>query len=425
MKKQLLLLPFATLLLMTTGCKSSAVDYSDPKKLRIRFHVDKKSTEGQAYQKMIDEFNRENGEGIKVTATFVARSAGDTSYDTSLAKDKRQNTLPDIITFDAPKCATYASYGYFYDITNVFTAAEKAKYITLNTYKDRLYGIPIQESSAGFFVNKKLLSDAGVNIDGITVDNPWTYDQFKSVCAALKSHNIKAVDMRVYDTTSEMATYLLYPFIYASGGSFVDESGKRALGYFNSEGSIRGFQFIKDLLSNSYTGYDIGPTDFFDGRVAMYLSSGWTIPDLDIKYKATFQDRNAWALLPYPKDVTRASANGSWCYAMGNTSRKDKSTVIKLFKYITNAKSSKAITDATGMIPANKDVDTSSYQAAEQVLLKQLADTSVKRPDTVGYKSFSDYFRMVISSLDQSDVTSNVNDKAQLLQNELDKIKVS
>ena len=424
MKKQLLVLPLAAMLLSITGCKSNAVDYSDPHKLKIRFHVDIKSTEGQAYQKMIDNFNRENGEGIKVTATFVARSAGDTAYDQSLAKDKRQGTLPDIITFDAPKCATYASYGYFHDITNVFTAAEKENFLTLNTYKGRLYGIPIQESSAGIFVNKRMLADAGVNVDGYTVDNPWTYDQFKDVCRALKDHGKTAVDMRFYDTTSEMATYLLYPFIYASGGKFVDDIGKRALGYFNSEGSIRGFQFLKDLITNGYSGYSIGPTDFFDGRVAMYLSSGWTIPDLDIKYKATFPDRNSWALLPYPKDVTRASANGSWCYAMGNTARKDKSTVIKLFKYITSAQSSKAITDATGMIPANKEVDTSSYQAAERVLLQQLKDTSMKRPDTVGYKSFSDAFRMVIQQLDQGDVATNVNNKAQYLQSELDKIKV-
>ena len=422
--KKLLVLPVAAMLLSVTGCKTNAVDYSDPHKLKIRFHVDIKSTEGQAYQKMIDNFNRENGEGIKVTATFVARSAGDTAYDQSLAKDKRQGTLPDIITFDAPKCATYASYGYFHDITNVFTAAEKQNFITLNTYKGRLYGVPIQESSAGFFVNKRLLGDAGIDVSGYTVDNPWTFDQFKDVCSRLLARGITPVDMRFYDTTSEMATYLLYPFIYAAGGSFVDDTGKRALGYFNSQASINGFQFLKDLITSNYSGYSIGPTDFFDGRVAMYLSSGWTIPDLDIKYTTTFPNRDSWALLPYPKDVTRASANGSWCYAMGNTARKDKSTVTKLFKYITSAQSSKAITDATGMIPANKEVDTSSYQAAERVLLKQLQDTSVKRPDTVGYKSFSEAFRMVIQQLDQGSVSENVNNKATYLQGELDKIQI-
>ena len=425
MKKQLLLLPFATLLLMTTGCKSSAVDYSDPKKLRIRFHVDKKSTEGQAYQKMIDEFNRENGEGIKVTATFVARSAGDTSYDTSLAKDKRQNTLPDIITFDAPKCATYASYGYFYDITNVFTAAEKAKYITLNTYKNRLYGIPIQESSAGFFVNKRLLSEAGVNVDGYTVDNPWTYDQFKAACQKLKDNaHVTAVDMRMDATKDETATYLLYPFIYASGGSFVDDSGKNATGYFNSSGSKRGFQFLKDLLNANYTNYGIGATDFFTGKVGMYLSAGWTIPDLDNKYPTTFPNRDAWGLLPYPKDVTAASANGSWSYAITDNPRKDKTAVLALLKYLTNAEGSKTVTTATGMIPANKDVPTNyAANSPEDVLLQQLQKTGKQRPETVGYPQLSVAFRGVIDGLrDTASVSTLVDNKAQALQNELNKL---
>lgn len=426
MNKKILLLPLATLVLGATGCGGAGKDnYSDNKKLKIRFHVDAKSTEGQAYAKMIDNFNHDNGEGIRVTATFVARSAGDTAYDTQLAKDKRQNTLPDIVTFDAPRCATYAAYDYFYDLTNVFTAAEKAKFITTNTYKGKMYGVPIQESSAGFFINKKTFNDLHIDVSGYTVDNPWTYDQFKDICRQLKDAGVTPVDMQVYNTTSEMATYLLYPFIYASGGSFVDETGKRAVGYFDCEGSIRGFQFIKDLISSGYTGYSIGPTDFFDGRVGMYLSSGWTIPDLDKKYTEVFHNRDEWALLPYPKDVTRASANGSWCYAMGKTSRKDKTNVIKLLKYITNVESSKAITTATGMIPANVDAQkTYPANSPEDVLIQQLNKTSVKRPETVGYKQFSDYFRMVISQLDKSDVRSNVKNKAQLLQSELDKIKV-
>ena len=424
MKKQLLVLPLATLVLAATGCMKKSTDYSDNSKLKIRFHVDIESAEGMAYDQIIKAFNRENGEGITVTATFVARSAGDSTYDTQLAKDKRNGTLPDIITFDAPKCAAYASYDYLYDLSSAFTAAEKAKFVTLNTYKNKLYGIPIQESSAGFYYNKTLFDRAHIDVSMYTVDNPWTYQQFKDVCAQLATlSGITPVDMRMDATESEMATYLLYPFIYASGGSFVDETGKQAVGYFDSQASKNGYQFLKDLLSVHYTNYSIGATDFFTGKVGMYLSSGWTIPDLDNKYKTTFPDRNSWGLLPYPKDVTRASANGSWSYAIGNNGRKDKTNVIKLLKYITNAQSSTKITNATGMIPANRDAQqTYTTNSPEDVLMQQLEKTGVKRPDTVGYRQFSDTFRMVISDLGNSDVNTLVNNKARVLQAELDKI---
>ena len=393
-------------------------------KIKIRFHVDSKSSEGVAYKKLVDAFNIEFKDEIKVTPSFVARTAGDSAYERQLSTDMVEGSLPDIITFDAPNCAAYASKGYLYDFTNELSEAEKNVYYTLNTYNGKVYGIPIQESSAGFYYNKNLFNQAGIDVSGVTVDNPWTYDQFKDVCNKLsKLSGITPVDMRMDATRDETATYLLYPFIYASGGSFVDSTGLIAKGYFNSDGSKRGFEFLKDIVDKHYTNYGIGATDFFTGKVGMYLSSGWTISDFN-DYKSTFPNRDAWGLLPYPKDVTSASANGSWSFAIGNNSRKDKTPVVKLLKYLTNKNSSKSITDATGMIPANKEVETNyAANSAEDVLYQQLQKTSVARPTTVGYPQFSSAFSQVISGLRENNVSSLVDDKANTLQNELNKIK--
>ena len=195
-------------------------------KIKIRFHVDSKSSEGVAYKKLVDAFNIEFKDEIKVTPSFVARTAGDSAYERQLSTDMVEGSLPDIITFDAPNCAAYASKGYLYDFTNELSEAEKNVYYTLNTYNGKVYGIPIQESSAGFYYNKNLFNQAGIDVSGVTVDNPWTYDQFKDVCNKLsKLSGITPVDMRMDATRDETATYLLYPFIYASGGSFVDSTG--------------------------------------------------------------------------------------------------------------------------------------------------------------------------------------------------------
>ena len=59
----------------------------------------------------------------------------------------------------------------------------------------------------------------------------------------------------------------------------------------------------------------------------------------------------------------------------------------------------------------------------EDVLMQQLSKTSRERPVTVGYRQFSDVFRMVISDLGNSNVNTLVDNKAQVLQNELDKIQ--
>ena len=406
--------------------QTSGEEGLQPAKLKVRFHVDSGTTEGMAYQKLVNAFNKEYAQyDIKVTADFVARTAGDSAYERQLATDKMDGTLPDVITFDAPNCAAYANSGYLYDLTNDLTQDEKDQYVTLNTYNGKTYGVPIQESSAGFYYNKNLFRQAGIDVSGYTVANPWTYDEFKAVCAKLAAANITPVDMRMDATKDETATYLLYPFIYASGGSFVDSTGKKATGYFNSDASKRGFQFLKDLLSAKYTSYAIGATDFHTGKVGMYLSSGWTIPELDNKFPTTFPNRDSWGLLPYPKDVTRASANGSWSYAVGNNGKSTKKEAVALLKFLSNAASSKTVTDATGMIPANKQVETHyAENSPEDVLIQQLYQTSVCRPVTVGYPQFSSAFSQVISGLGSTDdVSGLVNNKATVLQTNLDRIR--
>lgn len=433
MKKSLLALLLIPLIASCSMFGGGDDEESDPnseagsKKLTIRFHVDAQSTEAKGYKKIIDAFNTEKAsEGIKVTASFVARTGSNDAYDRQLATDMIDGTLPDIITFDAPNCAAYASKGYLYDITSSFSAEEKAKFITLNTYSGKLYGIPIQESSAGFYYNKTIFASAGIDVSGYTVDNPWTFDQFKAVCAQIAASGKTAVDMRLDATRDETATYLLYPFIYAAGGSFVDSTGLQAQGYFDSDASINGFSFLKDLVTLGYTSYGIGATDFFTGKVGMYLSSGWTIPDLDNKYKDVFgdHDRNKWGILPYPKLTQAASATGSWSYAITNNKREDKTLVVELLKYITNGTSSKTITDHTGMIPANKEAEV-NYAAGspEFVLRQQLEKTGKERPVTVGYPQFSSAFGQVISDLRNSDAATLVHNKAQALQNELNKLK--
>ena len=393
--------------------------------VKIMFHVDKSSTEGQAYQKRINAFNAAyKDQKIKAQAIFKARSAGASGYETELQNNQIEGTLADIITFDAPNTAAYASAGLLYDITDLIPKEEQDKFFSLNKYNGRLYGLPIQESSAGFYYNKKIFREAGIDVSGYTAENPWTMEQFEDVCARLKAHNVTAVDMRLDATKDETAPYLLYPFIYAAGGSFVSDDGYTAQGYYNSSATAKGFQFIKDLISNGYTSYSIGATDFFTGKVGMYLSSGWTIPDLDNKYREMFASRDDWGLLPYPKGAEAASATGSWSYAITNNHHSDKTATLELLKWMTSAESSEAITNATGMIPARRDV-VKNYEVGspEYTLLKQLELSGKERPVTVAYPTFSTTFNQVIYGLGNGNVTDLLNNATNTLQAAMDKVK--
>lgn len=428
--KKLLILALPLTLLTSCGGNSdsssgAASGEVKNQNLKIMFHVDAKSAEGQAYKKRIDAFNTAyKDDGLKVTATYKARTTGAGSYETELTNMQLEGTLPDIITFDAPNCASYAASDLLVDITSSISEEEQADFLTINKYNGKIYGLPIQESSAGFFYNKKIFADAGIDVSKYTADNPWTFSEFKEVCSKLKSKTTYAVDMRLDATRDETATYMLYPFIYAAGGDYVSEDGFTATGHFNSEKTKEGFEFLKSLVTDGYTSYSIGSTDFFDGKVGMYLSSGWTIPDLDNKYPTTFPNRDSWGLLPYPKEVKAASATGSWCFGVTNNSTKDKRATLKLLNFLTTAESSKAITDATGMVPARKSVETKYKDTdPEAVLIKQLELSGTPRPATVGYPKFSECFRQVISEMKDDDLQSILDSKARIIQSELDKLK--
>ena len=393
--------------------------------VKIMFHVDKSSTEGQAYQKRINAFNDAyKDRKIKAQGVFKARTTGASGYETELLNNQVEGTLADIVTFDAPNTAAYAKSGLLYDITSLISNEDKEKFYSLNECDGKLYGLPIQESSAGFFYNKKIFSQAGINVSGYTAENPWTFDQFKAVCQQLKNAGKTAVDMRIDAVKDETAPYLLYSFIYAAGGSFTDSTGYTANGYYNSQATAKGFQFIKDLISAGYTSYEIGATDFFTGKVGMYLSSGWTIPDLDNKYKETFANRDDWGLLPYPKDVASASATGSWSYAITNNHHTDKTAIVELLKWMTSSESSKAIVDATGMIPARRDANVNYAPGSpEYTLLKQLELSGTERPVTPAYPVFSTTFNQVISGLKTGNVSDLLATATSTLQAEMDKLK--
>lgn len=430
-KSKLLLLIMTSLVLSSCGLGGSGdqpeVDPSGNKIVKIMFHVDEKSAEGKAYKMRLDAFNAEyKEEKIKAVGIFKARTTGGADYAKQLTTMMMNGELPDIITFDAPNCAAYANADILYDVTSHITQEEKNDFLSLNMYKNKIYGLPIQESSAGFFYNKNLFRQAGIDVSAYTVDNPWTFNEFKNVCERLKNSGVveTPVDMRLDATKDETAPYLLYSFIYAAGGEFVSPDGYTATGYFDKQETKNGFQFLKDLVTEGYTSYSIGATDFFTGKVGMYLSSGWTIEDLDHKFPETFPNRDSWGILPYPKEVSRASATGSWSYAITQNHISDKSMAVELLKWMTSAESSTAVTNATGMIPCRKSCNP-NYAAGspEAVLFKQLSDTGRERPVTVGYPQFSTCFNQIIYKLRSGDVSTIVDNETQSFQDALDDLK--
>ena len=415
------------------GCSGDnnepAVDEDGNTIVQVMVHVAQQSAEGMAYNRITDSFNasdtaKENK--IRVRVKYSPRSNSATGYETELIAMMNQGTLPDIITFDAPNTWSYASSGILEDITDLISQETQNDFfeISKNTYEGKLYGLPIQESSAGIYYNKKIFRDAGLlnRVENMTADNAWTIAEFESICAELKDDCELPIDLQLYMANDETATYLLYPFILAQGGSFLSEDGMTATGYLDSAATIAAFQKIRNWADSGYTSYDASDVGFYTGQYAMYLSSGWSIPEIRNQY--TQQLGEDWGILPYPKGTRAASATGSWSFGMTTqcASREEAAIVLE---WLVSTDSSVSITDATGMIPARKSaIEQKNYTAGspEYLLYDQLNKTGTVRPGTIAYPEFSSAFRGIVNGLrNDSNASSIVSTQTTTLQNNLDR----
>ena len=154
------------------------VDASGNTIVKIMVHVAEQSAEGKAYKQVTDSFNVSDvakSEKIKVRVEYKPRSNSATGYETELINMMNNGNLPDIITFDAPNTWSYADAGILKDITELISEETQDDFfeISKNTYEGKLYGLPIQESSAGIYYNKAIFRNAGVlsRVENMTADN--------------------------------------------------------------------------------------------------------------------------------------------------------------------------------------------------------------------------------------------------------------
>lgn len=414
------------------GGPEEEVDADGNTIIDMMVHVAQQSAEGMAYNRITDAFNssdtaKENK--IKIRVDYSPRSTSATGYETELGNMLNNGTLPDIITFDAPNTWNYAENGILADITDLIAEETQSDFfeISKNTYNGKLYGLPIQESSAGIYYNKAIFRSAGLlsEVENMTVDNAWTMTQFESICNRLKGKCDLPVDLQLYNANDEMATYLLYPFILAGGGTFLSSDGMTATGYFDSAATIAAFDRLRNWVNNGYTSFDASNVGFYTGRIAMYLSSGWSIPEIRNQY--TQELGNDWGILPYPKGDTgiAASATGSWSFGMTTQCATPEKAAVVL-EWLVSTDSSVAITDATGMIPARRSaVEEKGYTegSPEYVLYDQLNKTGKTRPGTIAYPEFSSRFRAVINQIREGKLATNaiVSGQASQLQEYLER----
>ena len=248
---------------------------------------------------------------------FVPRNDSGGGYSDKVNASVMAGGLPDVLTVDGPNVAAYASNGIIQPLAEL-TEEERSEYlpsiIEQGTVNGDLYALGVMESSVGFYYNREIIEEAGIDIPD--ADDPWTWSEFLDILAELKpimeEKNGYPLDMTF--PVGETSIYYYAPFVWSGGGELVSEDGLTVEGYFNSEQTARAMEFFRTVVEKEYMSE--APIDhlFESGRAAFKFDGAWEVntvytsyPDIELGV-APYIVSDDW-------DGEAYTPTGSWAFA--------------------------------------------------------------------------------------------------------------
>lgn len=399
--------------------------------IKIWVQFSDETPEGKAWQKIVDNFNKEYQGKYKAITEYIPRSGSGGGYEDKVNAAITTNSLPDVLTLDGPNTAAYANADVIEPLDDYLEDANMEdvldSIIQQGTYNKKFYAFGFSESSVGIYYNKQLFKKAGIKEDALpTLDKPWTWNEFKVVCQKLvDEYKLPAINIQLA-SKDEMLTYAYTPFIWSNGGDVVNQAGTKALGYFNDPKSAEALQFIQDLVKKGYTTNTPIEKGFETGKYPMLLSGSWTIADLNENYKDL-----EYGILPYPvSDKTKklVSPTGSWQVAMSSKTNEKEASAI-FIKYVTNTESSKIMSLGNSVLPIRKStIELIKNDVSEEMrfLMEQNQKSGHARPVVVAYPQVSRAFQQSIQDAsyykENPDVQKIVDVHAEEMQQVIDRM---
>lgn len=223
---------------------------------------------------------------------------------------------PDIICTEVDLFVTFQSKDVLLDLTSYIAKDTELKIegfypeiIKRFTVNRKLYAVPRDTAPyACVYYNKKLFDEANI---------PYPTDDWDVFDLLDKAKKLTKFDTKGRVTQYGFYTWAWPNFVYAFGGSLVDNVNKPTRCTLDSKESLAGLEFYSDLINK----YKVHPTltamtnlamgvqgMFMTGRLAMFASGIWETPGL------RKIDNFDWDVAMFPK-----GANGLRVYGTGGS----------------------------------------------------------------------------------------------------------
>lgn len=146
------------------------------------------------------------------------------------------------------------------------------------TYKDKLWGVPVENTTAGvFFYDKELFKKYNVEV-------PKTYDELTAACETFKAAGIAPFALGNKFQWPGQQYYMYLALRLGGAEAFTDAAEGK--GAFNSEPFVKAYEMLQDMIKKDYfnKGYNTLDTDagqpkqlLYSGKAAMYLNGTWEV----------------------------------------------------------------------------------------------------------------------------------------------------
>ncbi|MFD3406012.1 ABC transporter substrate-binding protein [Kribbella sp. NPDC058693] len=398
MRRNLLPAAVITATLLVAGCGSGTSDQpaatdSGPATGTVTFTG---TDNAETYQPVIKAFEAKNP-GIKVAYTQIPFDQFNATMQQRLsAKDAGI----DVYTVDEPRVSQLAAKGFLSDLSDldgqVKTKVSAAAYKT-NHFRDKLWSLPMWNSTQFLFYNKTALAKAKVTPPTADPQQRWTWEQVEA--AGRKAMQSGGTKYGLFMEQPE-AYYQLQPLAESLGGGSGIEGDDALTPAVETDGWKKAMQwygatFASGLSPRGIGGFQTGPV-FANGNVAFFVGGPW-----DLKIFGSSKIDWGVAPLPYFQGGKPVTPTGSWSLGI-NPASKQQGMARKFLEFATlDAAGNLATTSTTTIIPANLEAQKqytpkmdafsgTKTAGAAAITAYESEHTAVSRPVSVGYIQFEE-----------------------------------
>ncbi|HZQ99122.1 MAG TPA: ABC transporter substrate-binding protein [Chloroflexota bacterium] len=316
----------------------------------------------KAFRELLTKYTTEHPD-VAFKLSFVPGSSETGPYVQKITAAIAGGSPPDIFHMNRP--AQFGAAGALYELSDFIRTMPQfdpkdffPAAWTRNTWLDKVYGVPVIVDSRGYWINKALFKQAGLDPD----KPPATWDDLLKVNEALTVKEGSA--FKRVGFMPLFGNVQFYSYLYLNGGELLDESYKVQ---FNSDKGVQVLDWLikatdaiggAQIVNTFQQSFSTGANDpFIGGLVASKIDGCWNLATV-AQYAPNLEF--AVALEPIPPGGHKATMVGGYNWSIARDSKQPRPAFDFLAWFSLPAQST-VFAQASQNMPARKSALDSTY----------------------------------------------------------------